>query len=365
MNSESDSNPAIVSGDKSTSKSTLPFPSLPGNAEILPSNLLARPLRIATGLPHPKSLSYIGNRGELPMVIDAPSKFPSGKHLGFFSQSSTNCLTVASSWAFTLLLSCSAHQRRSRDITSPAVAYPVLKDGRYLAAFLPIRIVALLPHQLHGVHVALPSPDVRSGFQLLNCFAAEAENSLPEGVEEIPEGGAVGDGVIDGAADEDAVSKLGDLNGHNRAEMTAVTNFSVKSEEFLEGLRDIGRGEEVADEESRGNDVEKIDASVVAGDVDVTVGVSVEAAGERGKVRESARESGFEERDEGIGRERRESEEAAFLDVVTGEHGKVGDGELEVSERGFFVWKDGAFGNESGCRRHFFNSFLQIPSEFG
>ncbi|KAF7841147.1 uncharacterized protein G2W53_003445 [Senna tora] len=31
--------------------------------------------------------------------------------------------------------------------------------------------------------------------------------------------------------------------------MTAITNFSVKSKEFLEGLRDIGKREEVADEE--------------------------------------------------------------------------------------------------------------------
>lgn len=122
-NSESDSSPAMVSGANTTSRSTLPLPSLPGKAEIFPSNLLAPPLRIATGLPHPKSLSYIGNLGELPMVMDAPSGFPRGKHLGFLSHSSTNRLTVASSCAFTFLFSCSAHHRKSLDTTSPADAY--------------------------------------------------------------------------------------------------------------------------------------------------------------------------------------------------------------------------------------------------
>ncbi|TMW86003.1 hypothetical protein EJD97_022093 [Solanum chilense] len=113
MNSGSDSRASIVSGDKITSKSTLPPPSLPGNADIFPSNLLARPLRIATGLPHPKSFSYIGNLGELPIVSIAPSKFPNGKHRGSFSQSPTNFLTITSSCAFTFLFNCSAHQRRS------------------------------------------------------------------------------------------------------------------------------------------------------------------------------------------------------------------------------------------------------------
>ncbi|RDX62613.1 hypothetical protein CR513_59037, partial [Mucuna pruriens] len=123
MNSGSDSSPAMVSGAKTTSKSTVPVPSLPGNAEILPSNLFALPLRTARGLPHPKLLSYIGNLGELPMVMDAPSGFPRGKHRGFLSQSSTKRRTIASSCAFTFLLSCSAHHRRSLDSTSPAEAY--------------------------------------------------------------------------------------------------------------------------------------------------------------------------------------------------------------------------------------------------
>ena len=73
----------------------LPLPSLPGKAEILLSNLLAPPLRIAKGLPHPKSLSYIGNLGELPIVIIAPSKFPNGKSLRSLSQSLTRRRTIS------------------------------------------------------------------------------------------------------------------------------------------------------------------------------------------------------------------------------------------------------------------------------
>ena len=61
-------------------------------------NLLAPPLRIAKGLPHLKSLSYIGNLDELPIIIIAPSKFPNGKSLGTLSQSLTLRCTV--------LLSC-------------------------------------------------------------------------------------------------------------------------------------------------------------------------------------------------------------------------------------------------------------------
>ncbi|KAI5392062.1 hypothetical protein KIW84_076740 [Lathyrus oleraceus] len=97
------SSPAIVLGAKTTSRSTLPFSSLPGKAEIFPSNLFAFPLRIAKGFPQPKSLSYIGKRGELPIVIIAPSKFPSGNNLGLFSQSSIPRCTVASSYTTTFL----------------------------------------------------------------------------------------------------------------------------------------------------------------------------------------------------------------------------------------------------------------------
>uniref|UniRef100_A0A0A0KZW3 Uncharacterized protein n=1 Tax=Cucumis sativus TaxID=3659 RepID=A0A0A0KZW3_CUCSA len=122
MNSKSLSRAAIVSGDKTTSKSTLPFPSFPGNADILPSNLFALPLRTATGLPHPKSLLYIGNLGELPIVTDAPSAFPSGNNRGAFSQSPMPPRTVASLCAATFRWIKVPHQPKSLDRSSPTRA---------------------------------------------------------------------------------------------------------------------------------------------------------------------------------------------------------------------------------------------------
>jgi len=94
-----------------------------------------------------------------------------------------------------------------------------------------------------------------------------------EGVEEVPEGGAVGDGVIDGAADEEAVSEFGDLNGENRGVMAGVADFPVEGEELLEAFGDVERGQEVADAEGGGIGVYEIDAGVVASDVNVTVGI--------------------------------------------------------------------------------------------
>ncbi|RYQ83887.1 hypothetical protein Ahy_A10g049708 [Arachis hypogaea] len=123
MNSSSHSRAAIASGAKTTSKSTEPPPSLPGNADIFPSNLLAAPLLTATGFPHPKSLSYIGNRGELPICTVAPSWFPKAKHCGSHSQSSMARFTASLSYALTLLFSCFALHERSLHTTSSAVAH--------------------------------------------------------------------------------------------------------------------------------------------------------------------------------------------------------------------------------------------------
>lgn len=44
-----------------------------------------------------------------------------------------------------------------------------------------------------------------------------------------------------------------------------------------------------------------------------------------------------------MGREGRLGEEATFLNVVTGQHGKVRNGEFEVAQRGLLVWEDSAF----------------------
>lgn len=60
-----------------------------------------------------------------------------------------------------------------------------------------------------------------------------------EGVEEVPEGGAVGDGVVDGAADENGVGELGDLDGREGVVVASVGDHHVVGEEFLEARVNI------------------------------------------------------------------------------------------------------------------------------
>lgn len=62
-----------------------------------------------------------------------------------------------------------------------------------------------------------------------------------EGVKEVPEGGSVGDGVANGTTDENAVSELGDLKGHDRGGMSGVTDFVVERKEVVEGWMRMGR----------------------------------------------------------------------------------------------------------------------------
>ena len=110
--------------------------------------------------------------------------------------------------------------------------------------------------------------------------------------------------MADGAAEEDAVGEVGDLEGHDWGGMSGVTDFVVEGEELFEDWRDIGRrrrrrrGEEVCDGDIGGGDVDEVDAGVVACDVDVSVGVGFETAGEGREEREGLGKSVFEVRDE-------------------------------------------------------------------
>lgn len=102
----------------------------------------------------------------------------------------------------------------------------------------------------------------------------------------MPEGGAVGDGVVDGDTDEDGVGELGDLDGEEREVVAGEGDGFVEGEEFFEGIGEGGG-------EVFGGGVEEEDAGVVAEDVEVAEGVGDEAAGERGEERESKRERAF------------------------------------------------------------------------
>lgn len=63
-----------------------------------------------------------------------------------------------------------------------------------------------------------------------------------EGVEEMPEGGAVGDSVVDGAANEDGIGELGDLDGSEGIVVTGVGDHHVIGEELLEARVNINEG---------------------------------------------------------------------------------------------------------------------------
>ncbi|KAG1337749.1 hypothetical protein COCNU_04G000550 [Cocos nucifera] len=229
MNSSSWRSAAMVSGARQTSRSTLPPPSLPGNAEILPSNLFARPLRNARGSPHPKSFpSYMGNRGELPIVMPAPSGFPSGKHRGAASHSATARRTASSPYATTLRCSSPAAHRSSLATTSPTTAVRSIHRERHLRA----RIVCESEHS-GGVAEEVPAEVRRFG----GAPAAE----LGPDIEEVPEGGAVGDSMVDDAPDEEgAIAELSDSEGSEGPQVALVADGGVEGEQGLDGQRDVG-----------------------------------------------------------------------------------------------------------------------------
>ncbi|GMP69222.1 hypothetical protein CsSME_00028561 [Camellia sinensis var. sinensis] len=124
--------------------------------------------------------------------------------------------------------------------------------------------------------------------------------------------------------------------------MAFVADSPIKSKPVLDRVGNIGGRENVANVNVRGIGVKEVNSGVIACDVDVALGIGGETAGERGEVGESAGEAVFEEREERVDGERRAGEEATLLNVVAGEHGEVGDGELEVSDYGFAIRKDSA-----------------------
>lgn len=128
--------------------------------------------------------------------------------------------------------------------------------------------------------------------------------------------------------------------------VAGVADGAVEREQVLDAIGDVSGAQNVSGGETGGRCVDEVDARVVAGDVNVTIGVSGQAAGQGRETREALGERGFEEGDERVLEgERRKREEEALLDVVAGEHGEVGDGELEVTECGGLVGEDGGLGH--------------------
>lgn len=116
----------------------------------------------------------------------------------------------------------------------------------------------------------------------------------------MPEGGSISDGVVHGTSDEYAVRELCDLDGGERVVVAGVRNCVVVGKKFLETIRNITKFGRVygVDEKVLGLGVDKIDAGVVAEDVDIAGVVGDEAAGESGEMGEGEGEGVLEEDDE-------------------------------------------------------------------
>lgn len=94
--------------------------------------------------------------------------------------------------------------------------------------------------------------------------------------------------------------------------MTGETDRSIESEKFLEAIRDIAGSEKVTDEELIGIGVDEVDACVITFDVNVTVFVSDQTAGERWKTRERFGETAFKKMEDASGVEIREVKRQPF-----------------------------------------------------
>lgn len=95
--------------------------------------------------------------------------------------------------------------------------------------------------------------------------------------------------MIHRASDKHAVCELRHLNSNDRKKMAFITDRSIIGEESPDNIRNVNRRENISDVNVLGGGDDEIDAGVVAGDVDVAIGVSFQAAGEGWEVRESFR----------------------------------------------------------------------------
>ncbi|CAH9119933.1 unnamed protein product [Cuscuta epithymum] len=100
----------------------------------------------------------------------------------------------------------------------------------------------------------------------------------------MPEGGAVRDGVIDCESDEDPVGELCHLDGEKRVKMALIAKRPVKREELPHHFRDVGGASNIAYTKVGIGGVDEEGSGVVAGDVNVPVGICDEPAGERREV---------------------------------------------------------------------------------
>lgn len=138
----------------------------------------------------------------------------------------------------------------------------------------------------------------------------------------MPEGGPIGDHMVESATDEDAIGQFRDLDGEEFEGVAVVVDGSIEREEGLDDAGDKARGQDVGRGYVRGGGVDELGSFVVAfdgGRERWRRGVVIdggETAGEGIEVVEDEREGGYEagnKRGGGFGKE------DALLDVIYGE----------------------------------------------
>ena len=108
--------------------------------------------------------------------------------------------------------------------------------------------------------------------------------------------------------------------------MALVANSALKSKEASHAIRYVKRTENILGGNIVCSGMDEIYACIVAGNVDVAIGVSAEATCKWREVRESLRKRLLEVGDEGIDGERwMASEQDTLLDVMARKHREITD----------------------------------------
>lgn len=105
--------------------------------------------------------------------------------------------------------------------------------------------------------------------------------------------------------------------------------------------------QKVSNEYMPGIGVNEINAGVISSDVDVTMGVGDQTAGEWLKMHQSRRKCALEKSEESINWERRTSKEAPLLNVMAREHWEIGSRQFEISKARFLLRNYSAFRDDS------------------
>ncbi|KAK8662583.1 hypothetical protein V6N13_092153 [Hibiscus sabdariffa] len=90
------------------------------------------------------------------------------------------------------------------------------------------------------------------------------ESYFSESVEEIPKRRAVSHCMVNRASNEDSVSQLGELYGHDRLVMSLITNRLIKGEKLINQVKNMNRSNHVTNEPGVAFSMKEVDSDVVA-----------------------------------------------------------------------------------------------------